>query len=90
MPQISACSAGGYSWLNYLSYKSGLAVVGTPGLAVSEQVANSLIVGLTVIKVGGQMKAIVTTSDGGVLARTIHTHIDPGTAKRVSWREITR
>jgi Tfp pilus tip-associated adhesin PilY1 len=90
VPQISACTAGGYSWLNYLSYKSGLAVVGSPGLAVSEQVANSLIVGLTVIKVGGQLKGIVTTSDGGVLARTITSHIDPGTPKRVSWREVTR
>jgi hypothetical protein len=57
---------------------------------VSEQVANSLIVGLTVIKVGGQLKGIVTTSDGGVLARTIPTHVDAGTPKRVSWREITR
>jgi type IV pilus assembly protein PilY1 len=88
VPQISACSAGGYSWLNYLSYKTGLAVTGSAGLTVSEQVANSLIVGLTVIKVGSTTKAIVSTSDGGVLARTIPTNHDQGTAKRVSWREV--
>ena len=89
VPQISACSTGGYSWLNYLNYKSGLAVTGSPGLSISEQVANSLIVGLTVIKLSdGTYKAIVTTSDAGVLTRNIPTFTQPQTAKRVSWREV--
>ena len=88
VPQISACSAGGYSWLNYLNYRSGLAVTGSAGLAVSEQVSNSLIVGLTVITLSDKsIKAIVTTSDGGVLARAVPTHTDAGGFKRISWRE---
>jgi type IV pilus assembly protein PilY1 len=89
VPQISACSAGGYSWLNYLNYSSGLAVNTSAGLSVSEQVANSLIVGLTVVELqSGTMKAIVTTSDAGVLTRTIPTSSGLTNAKRVSWREI--
>jgi type IV pilus assembly protein PilY1 len=91
VPQISACSAGGYSWLNYLNWRSGLAVTGSPGLVVSEQISNSLIVGLTVVTIGGASgppKAIVTTSDGGIATRTIPKYDDPGTAKRTSWREV--
>ena len=89
VPQISACSAGGYSWLNYLNYSSGLAVSSSPGLSVSEEVANSLIVGLTVIQVtDGSKKAIVTTSDAGVLTHDIAINTVPPSAKRVSWREI--
>jgi type IV pilus assembly protein PilY1 len=89
VPQINACSAGGYSWLNYLNYSSGLAVNTSGGLSVSEQVANSLIVGLTVVKLqSGTLKAIVTTSDAGVLTRTIPVGTGGGSVKRVSWREI--
>jgi type IV pilus assembly protein PilY1 len=89
VPQISACSAGGYSWLNYLNYSSGLAVSSSPGLAVSEEVANSLIVGLTIIQVtDGSKKAIATTSDAGVITQGIAVNSSAPTAKRVSWREI--
>jgi type IV pilus assembly protein PilY1 len=89
VPQISACSAGGYSWLNYLNYSSGLAVNTSGGLSVSEQVANSLIVGLTIVQLqSGAVKAIVTTSDAGVLTRSIPIGAPGTNAKRVSWREI--
>ena len=89
VPQISACTTGGYSWLNYLNFSSGLAVASSPNLSVSEYTASSLIVGLTVVKLpDGTVKAIVTTSDA-----TIHLSNPPfyngGNApKRVSWREV--
>ena len=90
VPQISACTAGGYSWLNFVNFRSGLAVRNATGIAVSEQVANSLIVGLTVIQLSsGQIKAIGTTSDGGVLVRDVPTSQDPSLLKRISWREVT-
>ena len=74
VPQSNACSVGGYSWLNYLNYSSGLAVSSSPQLAVSEEVANSLIVGLTIIQVSDQSKkAIITTADAGVLVRSVPT-----------------
>ena len=56
---------------------------------MSEQVANSLIVGLTIVQLqSGAVKAIVTTSDAGVLTRSIPAASGPTNAKRVSWREI--
>ena len=89
VPQISACSAGGYSWLNYLNFSTGLAVSTSANVSVSEQVANSLIVGLTVVKLpSGALKAIVTTSDAGVLTQGIPVGSGSTNAKRVSWREI--
>ncbi len=90
MPQISACTSGGYSWLNYFDFKSGLAIPG--GLnndSVSEQVANSLIVGLTVIKLpDGTVKAIVTTSDANIYIGNPKFSPGNGANRRVSWREI--
>jgi type IV pilus assembly protein PilY1 len=92
VPQISACSSGGYSWLNYLNWKSGLAIASSPGQAVSEQISNSLIVGLTVVTTGGSSggmpKVIATTSDGGSPVRALPKDEQVGTAKRTSWREV--
>ena len=91
VPQISACTTGGYSWLNYLSYSNGLAVTGSPNLAVSEYTASSLIVGLTVVKLpDGTVKAIVTTSDASIhLGSPTFFGIPPG-VRRVSWREVAQ
>ena len=84
-------SAGGYSWLNYFNFKSGLAIASSAGLVVSEQVSNSLIVGLTVVTVGGPNgvpKAIITTSDGGSQVKDVARDAQVGNAKRTSWREV--
>jgi type IV pilus assembly protein PilY1 len=89
VPTGDSCAAGGYSWLNYLDYASGRAVNTSGGLSVSEQVTNSLIVGLTVVQLpSGIVKGILTTSDAGVLTRTIPASTLPAGVKRVSWREI--
>jgi type IV pilus assembly protein PilY1 len=89
VPQISACSAGGYSWLNYLNYSSGLAVSTSPSLSVSEQVANSLIVGLTVVQLPDRAVRILgTTSDAGTFNKADPVNTVPPNVKRVSWREI--
>jgi type IV pilus assembly protein PilY1 len=89
VPIIDACSAGGYSWLNYLNYSSGLAVSSSPGLAVSTELANSLIVGLTIIQVSdGSKRGIITTNDAGAFNPPIPIGSTASNAKRVSWREI--
>jgi Tfp pilus tip-associated adhesin PilY1 len=94
VPLIGPCSAGGYSWLNYLNFKTGLASTASIGQKVSVSVANALIVGLTVIYVtpGGpgtpkEMRFIITTTEGPmVLPGGIPT---PDTRpKRISWREV--
>jgi type IV pilus assembly protein PilY1 len=94
VPLIGACSAGGYSWLNYLNFKTGLASTASPGQTVSVSVANALIVGLTVVYitpggVGGvrEMRSIITTTEG-VVGRSIGIPTPITTPKRVSWREV--
>ena len=89
VPQISACTSGGYSWLNYLDFQSGLAVTGGAAGTVSEQVANSLIVGLTLIKLpDGTVKAIVTTSDANIYLGSPSFKPTGIKGGRISWREI--
>lgn len=88
IPVSSACTTGGYGWLNYIDYKTGLNVPGTE-LIVSEKIANALIVGINVVKLpDGSLAAIVTTSDNK------HTTVDPSftpdafSGKRSLWREF--
>ena len=96
VPRIGACVAGGYSWLNFLDYKSGLAVTGAPNQSISISIANELIVGLTVIIIGsggggagtGDLKGIVTTSGGNVLVFDIPKNTPVLNPKRISWREV--
>ena len=95
VPLISACTAGGYSWLNYLNFRSGLAVIGSSNLSVSTSVANSLIVGLTVITLSrggppgsGVPAGLVTTSNAGVLTLDIPFAPTSPPVKRISWREV--
>ena len=78
----TACTSGGYSWLTNLNFSSGLAVVTTAtgasgssgagsstsgaGMTASQYVSNSLIVGLSVIRLpSGQAKTVLSTSGGG-------------------------
>jgi type IV pilus assembly protein PilY1 len=86
VPASSACTSGGYGWVNYIDFKTGLEIDST--LIVSEKIANALIVGLNVIKVGDKLVAIVTTSDFK------HDATEPPGApgkfkgKRDLWREL--
>ncbi|RTL56467.1 MAG: hypothetical protein EKK46_04455 [Rhodocyclaceae bacterium] len=53
IPGASSCTVGGSSWLNFLDYSTGLAVTGQT--YVSIKITDSLVVGITVIKVGTQV-----------------------------------
>ena len=103
VPQISACVSGGYSWLNYFNYRDGSAIPGgTSGgaglkaqLSVSQQFSNSLIVGITVVKLpgaglGGVPPFTVYVTGSNSTMTPIDGAVDPGAnaTKRVSWREI--
>lgn len=94
VPNADACNAGGYSWLNYVDFSTGLSVPSSPGLSVSQYLANSLTVGLGIVRlpgVGGQTgntKAIASTADGKNPVRGIPVSIPAPAGKRISWREI--
>lgn len=52
VPQNTACSFGGYSWLNYLNFADGLAVPQVPNSRVSTRMQDSIIVGLNIALTG--------------------------------------
>ncbi len=91
VPQNSACSSGGYGWLNFLNYSSGLAVTTSPNNSVSTKYDYGLIVDATPIELpDGTRKAEVRTSDGKTTAAPVP--VGPATARgnRISWREISQ
>ena len=88
IPASSACTSGGSAWLNYIDYQTGLAVANTTS-QVSTQVSNSLIVGITVVKLPtNALSTIVTTSNNQQLS--VPTSFQPTTfaGKRSQWREF--
>ncbi|HUP07791.1 MAG TPA: hypothetical protein VMU47_11600, partial [Caldimonas sp.] len=94
VPQSSACTTGGYSWLNYFSYTTGQAVSSSGSSTVSQYATpagQALTVGVTIVQLpDGTLRAILVTSDAAI--RSLNIPYDPPqpTGKRISWREVTR
>jgi type IV pilus assembly protein PilY1 len=88
VPSNTACVIGGFSYINFFDYTSGLPISPTDGM-VGLKLADSLAVGLNVLRLpSGKTVAIGTTSDSK--QRTTDVPIaSPGMlGRRVSWREI--
>ncbi len=89
VPSSETCVAGGSGWVNFLDIKTGGTVpTGVSGTPASVKIAGSLIVGINVVKIGDQIKTIVTTADNQQL--TQETPVTPGgvEGRRVTWREL--
>jgi type IV pilus assembly protein PilY1 len=90
VPSNTACSPGGYGWLNYFDYQTGGAVNVTSGLTSSKY--DSPIVGINVIYVQGEPKVGVVTSSNPT--PTLNNEVPfkanapTFTGKRVIWREL--
>lgn len=90
IPAATSCTVGGYAWFNYLDYATGIEVVNEK--FSSKKITDSLVVGITVIKAGGEYKAIVTKSN--YQQDTIKVPTAPTSAtglfqnKRSLWREF--
>lgn len=61
VPSNTACSPGGYGWLNYFNYKTGGPV--DPNNPVVSQYYDSPIVGMNVLYINGQPKVETVTSN---------------------------
>ena len=91
VPQTTACTIGGYSWLNYLNFATGAAVASSPGLVVSQKLSSSLAVGLNIVRLpSGKTVVISTTSDAKQTTVAVPFDTPAPTGKRVSWREIAQ
>ena len=97
VPRNTACNIGGYSWLNFLNFRTGLAMPSSPGGNVSEYLGESLAVGLTVLRLpppasdpNGQGKIVVVVmgSSGTPQSFTPPVDVPAPLGKRVSWREV--
>jgi Tfp pilus tip-associated adhesin PilY1 len=97
VPQDSACSSGGHSWINFLNYNTGLAVDNSPTSVVSQYLADSLIVGLGVIglppRAGFNNPTYMTPvqlGNASGISVGIPVATPPPVGKRISWREIAQ
>jgi type IV pilus assembly protein PilY1 len=87
VPAADSCTVGGTAWFNQLDFQTGLSVGNT---MASAQIADSLVVGVTAIRIGDTFKAIVTKSNYQQETLTVDTSGGPGgfLGKRGLWREF--
>ncbi len=64
VPASSACTSGGYGWLNFIDFETGLGVDGETIVSVKN--ANAPIVGINVIYVDGKLVANIVSSSGSI------------------------
>jgi len=89
VPQNTACTIGGYSWLNFLNYSTGADVTTSIGHTVSQRLSDSLAVGMNIVRLpDGRTVVIVTTSEAATKPFNPPFDTPPPTGKRISWREI--
>jgi type IV pilus assembly protein PilY1 len=89
VPSNTACSPGGYGWLNFLDYKTGAAIIS--GGIVSARY-DSTIVGVNVFYIDGKPLVGVVTSTDPTPKRDDDTTFPPTagsfSGKRNLWREL--
>ena len=91
IPSDIPCDTGGSSWLNFLSFSTGLPV-STAGSVAAISHYNSLATGVTVIAVqGGGLVGDRRCSDAANCGNDpVPFDTPPPTGKRISWREIAQ
>lgn len=94
VPSQNACNVGGYSWLNYVNYKTGCAVPSSGGQVGNRLVSSSgeaLAVGVNIVRLPtGQVKIISTDSAGGHTTSSGAFESPSPTGRRITWREIVQ
>ncbi len=89
VPNNSACSVGGDSWLYFFDYKNGTYVASATGNVAGSKFTGKIIVGAVTIRLpSGTFKEITTDSTGGHSSNPVPTPISNLPGRRISWREI--
>ena len=93
VPRNTACNIGGYSWLNFLDFRTGLAVSGST--SVSAYLGESLAVGLSILRLpsivpGGQGQIVASIMGSSGVPQNVFppVNVPPPIGRRVSWREL--
>ena len=88
-PVGNSCAIGGTSFINFFDFESGSAVSNSAGGVVGQKLADSLAVGLNVVRLpDGRTVALTTTSDARQLTIDAPFATPGPTGRRISWREI--
>ena len=91
VPSSDDCTAGGFSYLNFLDYVTGSYVSGATDNMASVKFASSIAVGINVIMLpGGKVVTIVTTADNQQLTQNTPVPSTGFAGRRVSWRELIK
>lgn len=98
VPLPSACRVGGYSWLNWFDTANACGSTTLPETndptelgkrpLVGERLADSLVVGDSIVQIGGKVLDIKQFSDG--TTKSFAPPINPGdpVGRRLTWREV--
>ncbi len=89
VPETSACTVGGTSWLYSFNFLNGQNVETAADQVVAQKIpGNAITVGIVSIRLpGGQLKAITTVASGDIVTLTVTTQ-GAGATRRASWREL--
>ena len=88
VPNASVCTAGGYSYSNFVDYRTGSAVSTAVGV-VSRRLGNALATrGVFVRLPNNTVVQLTRLSDGTTVTSPVPIGAGAGTTRRVSWREL--
>ncbi len=89
VPNNSACTVGGDSWIYQFNYKSGTYVQSSALGVVGQKFTGRITVGIVVVRLpSGVFKYIATDAGGGKTTGPVFTGGGGGSARRISWREL--
>ncbi len=91
VPQNSECTIGGYSYINFFDFRTGLAVSTTANSSIGYKIADALAVGFNIVRLPDG-KSVVIVQTGDAKQRTMEDPIaSPALGgRRTSWRELMR
>lgn len=93
VPSADACKIGGYSWLNYVNYRTGMKPSRMPD-GVSTVIQDGLTVGVNMSYINdgnGQLVPVANASPSNgdpPVMKTLVPDTPPLSGRRTSWREI--
>jgi type IV pilus assembly protein PilY1 len=89
VPNNTACTVGGDSWIYYFDYKNGTYVASSAGNVVATKLTGQIIVGAVVVRLpSGLFKGIATGATGEKVGFSPPIGVPAMPARRISWREI--
>ena len=89
IPNVSVCTAGGYSYTWFLDYKTGGEVSSSTTHVSARRLGSALATRPTVVRLpNNTVVALTRLSDGTTTTSDVAIGTSAGTTRRVSWREL--